>query len=179
VAVENGSKQGLLHAASPSMEQQTWPIRRILTFAMACDLVIGPDTGPMWGVAFEPVPKILLLSHASVENIAKHWVNAVVLHADQARVPCWPCHQLHDTMEFCHENKWKNGAACISDIGVGDIISTAAMLLKQGGSRAVRIQDRADRIGQSAEPSAAVIGAGEGGVDAGSGHPAAGNLSNV
>ena len=165
VAVENGSMQGLVHAASPSMEQQTWPIRRILTFAMTCDLMIGPDTGPMWGVAFEPVPKILLLSHASVENIAKHWVNVVPLHADQTRVSCWPCHQLHDTMDFCRENQWKNGAACISDISVGDIVSTAARLLNQGGQRAIGIQDRAIAIGQSGEPPANSASLGAGGLD--------------
>jgi FkbM family methyltransferase len=181
VAIENGTMQGLVHAASPSMEQQTWPIRRILSFAMtACDLVIGPDTGPMWGVAFEQVPKILLLSHASAENIAKHWVNTTVLHADPARVPCWPCHQLHDSLEFCHENKWKNGAACISDIQVGTIVATAAMsLLNRGGLRAIGIQNRSDPAGQPIEPPAAPPGVGAGRLDDGSGDNPARNLPVV
>jgi hypothetical protein len=32
--------------------------------------------------AFEAMPKIMLLSHASEENITKHWVNTTTLHAD-------------------------------------------------------------------------------------------------
>lgn len=125
VTAQNGSCNGLHHAGSPSMDNQTWPIRRILTFAMNCDLMIGPDTGPMWGVAFEPLPKILLHSHASVENITKHWVNTVSLHADPAAVKCAPCHRLHDDSSTCVPNQWGNGAACISDIGV-DLVLMAA-----------------------------------------------------
>jgi FkbM family methyltransferase len=136
VKVQNGSTEGVFHAASPSLENQIWPIRRILTFAAHCDLVIGPDTGPSWGVAFEPVPKIVLISHTSAENITKHWINTLTLHADPRRVPCWPCHRLHDTFKTCnpikagaHDNEF---AACISSIGVEDVLSAASRLLNQG-----------------------------------------------
>lgn len=129
VLSENGSLDGLLHAGSSSLEKQTWPIRRILTMAQHCDLVIGPDTGPMWGVAFEPVPKIMLLSHASAENITKHWVNTVTLHADPLRVPCWPCHKLHSDLSTCVPNSLNNGAACISDVGPDLIVTAAKRLL--------------------------------------------------
>lgn len=130
VTAQNGSAAGLLHAGSPSMDNQTWPIRRILTFAMGCDLMIGPDTGPMWGVAFEPLPKILLHSHASVENITKHWVNTTSLCADPRRVDCWPCHRLHDEGSTCRPNAWNNGAACISDISADTIVASATVLLE-------------------------------------------------
>jgi FkbM family methyltransferase len=129
VQAENGSLDGLFHAASPSMENETWPIRRILTMAQHCDLMIGPDTGPMWGVAFEPLPKILLHSHASVENICKHWVNTVSLHADPRKVQCWPCHRLHSDESTCVANAVGNGAACISDISPDDIINHVKRLL--------------------------------------------------
>jgi FkbM family methyltransferase len=132
VKAQNGSDSGLSHAGSPSLQDQTWPIRRILTFAAQCDLVIGPDTGPSWGVAFEPVPKIVMVSHTSVENITKHWVNTVTLHADPTRVPCWPCHRLHTTFETCCPTKVNDGefAACISDINAESIIQTARQLLQ-------------------------------------------------
>jgi hypothetical protein len=58
------------------------------------------------------------VSHASAENITKHWVNTVTLHADPDRVPCWPCHRLHNDPSTCKSNKEDNGAACISDISV-------------------------------------------------------------
>jgi FkbM family methyltransferase len=109
-----------------------WPVRRSLSFALVCDLVIGPDTGMMWGVAMEQMPKIVLLGHASPTNITKHWINTITLHADQS-VPCWPCHQLHDDPpmpipgfhSFCTPNADGSGAACISSISVETIIAHA------------------------------------------------------
>jgi hypothetical protein len=96
---------------------------------MHCDLMIGPDTGVMWAVAMEKVPKIMLLSHASEENITKHWINTITLHADQSAVPCWPCHRLHDTLDTCKANKENTGAACISNISIDTIISQARKVL--------------------------------------------------
>jgi len=133
VRVQNGTLEGLTHASSLSLDDESWPIRRILTFAAECDLVIGPDTGPSWGVAFEPVPKIILISHASLDNITKHWVNTTTLHADQGRVKCWPCHRLHDTFAYCNPINI-NGhefASCISDIGVEVVVREAARLLNR------------------------------------------------
>src|SRR5215213_8449478 len=128
----NGSHQGLHLALSPDPENPSWPIRRMLTQIGTCDLVIGPDTGAMWSVAMEDMPKVMLLSHASAENITKHWRNTTTLHADPKRVPCWPCHQLHETPETCRPNAANNGAACISDIGVEMIVATARRLLQTG-----------------------------------------------
>jgi FkbM family methyltransferase len=139
VIQQNGSEHGVHVALSPA-GIESWPIRRILTFAMTCcDLVIGPDTGPMWAVAFERMPKIMLLSHASPENITKHWVNTTTLHADPAKVPCWPCHCLHDTRDTCwwmqtraglKPDREKSGAACITSISVESIVEAAAHALK-------------------------------------------------
>lgn len=99
-----------------------WPVRRSLTQLCLCDTVISPDTGPAWAVAMQPMPKIMLLSHASAENITKHWVNTVTLTANPSRVPCWPCHRLHDTPDTCVIAKDKAGVACISDISVETIV---------------------------------------------------------
>lgn len=133
VRVQNGTTDGLFHAASPSMDNQTWPIRRILTFAAQSDLVIGPDTGPSWAVAFEPVPKIILISHTSAENITKHWINTATIHADAQKVPCWPCHRLHDSFDTCNPVETPGGkfAKCMSDIEVEAIITIAARILNR------------------------------------------------
>ena len=127
VKATNGSDKGLHVAISSNPDENgyraiDWPIRRTIAFAQACDIVIGPDTGVMWGVAFEVTPKIMLLSHASPENITKHWVNTVTLTADQTQVPCWPCHQLHDVPGTCTPNADNSGAACISDISVERVV---------------------------------------------------------
>lgn len=122
----NGSKAGLYNCISPDSEQPTWGMRRSLTQAIHCDVMVGPDTGPMWACAFEKTPKVLLLSHASVHNISTHWENTAVLHADPFRVPCWPCHRLHDDPSTCVPNSRNNGAACTSDISVEAIVQAVA-----------------------------------------------------
>jgi ADP-heptose:LPS heptosyltransferase len=135
---QNGTSREVHIAISDNIEKPNWPIRRILTLAMNCDLVIGPDTGPMWAVAMEPVPKIVLHSHASVENICKHWVNTASLSPKPDRVPCWPCHMLHDYIDSCQEQQQQHGmkvdleakgAACISSIDVESIVTIAGMYL--------------------------------------------------
>jgi ADP-heptose:LPS heptosyltransferase len=125
VGRHNSTTDGLHLALSPDGEKPSWPIRRTLTQLHACDLVITPDTGPAWAVAMEDMPKVVLLSHASAENITKHWRNTVTLAADPKRVPCWPCHKLHDTRDTCVPNSDNTGAACISDISVEAIVTTA------------------------------------------------------
>lgn len=135
VRQQNGSIDGLRIAMSPSFENEVWPIRRILTMAQACDLVIGPDTGPMWGVAMCDMPKIMLLSHASPENITKYWRNTVTLHADPERVSCWPCHKLIDLPEHCRVNQDGNAAACISDISVERLMAAVAQVWRANDVR--------------------------------------------
>lgn len=126
---QNSSEEGLFSAISPDPDNPSWPIRRGLTQVQMCDLVISPDTGPAWACAMEDVPKIILLSHASDENITKYWKNTTSLHADQSRVPCWPCHLLHDEPGTCKSNKDNTGASCISDISVNTLINKAIQLL--------------------------------------------------
>ena len=121
----NGDDRGLHLALSPNSDRPSWPIRRLLTQAQAADIVVGPDTGMMWGVAMRPMPKVVLLSHASPENITKYWRNTTALHADPAQVPCWPCHQLHDDIESCQRTSGQrnlSGAACITSINTEQVL---------------------------------------------------------
>lgn len=129
VAKANGSVKGLHLALSKSVENPNWPVRRGLSQLLTCDVIIGPDTGGMWACAFERMPKVMLLSHASPENITKHWYNTTTLTADPRRVPCWPCHRLHDTVDTCVPNKDNDGVACMSDISVELIVETVRSLL--------------------------------------------------
>lgn len=146
----NGSDAGLHLAISSNPDERgvsaiDWPVRRTLAFAQACDVVIGPDTGIMWGVAFEPMPKVLLLSHASPENISKYWLNTVTMHADPTRVPCWPCHRLHDSPETCTPNAENTGAACMTDITVEDIVATVEAIVAARESMDERKRDGCNR----------------------------------
>ncbi len=124
VAISNGTRKKLHLAVPAEGGQLCWPLRSSLAFALTADLIVTPDTGTAWAVAFEPMPKIVMVSHASAENITKHWVNTTTLHAEPNRVPCWPCHRLHDDPSTCVQNKEGNGAACISDISVERLVQT-------------------------------------------------------
>jgi ADP-heptose:LPS heptosyltransferase len=106
-----------------------WPVRRILTQLQHCDLVIGPDTGPLWAVAMEHVPKIVLLSHASERNITEGWRLTQALSADPALVPCYPCHRLHDRWETCVKPKDLDAASCMASISPQRVIEAAAAAL--------------------------------------------------
>lgn len=129
----NSSTEGLSLALSPVSSDaggaQNWPIRRSLTQAFCSDLVITPDTGIAWAVAMEAMPKIAMVSHASAENITKHWVNTLTLHADQNRVPCAPCHRLHNDISTCHPAKdGVPAAACMADISVETLMQSVAKM---------------------------------------------------
>src|SRR5215831_1176942 len=125
VALQNGGREGL-HIAVPQDGSGSWPLRVSLALVHGASLVVAPDTGPAWSVALEPTPKVIMVSHASAENITKHWLNTTTLHADANRVPCWPCHRLHDDISTCVVNKEGNGAACISDISVEQVVKAVA-----------------------------------------------------
>lgn len=84
-------------------------IRDTLTLAQCADLVLGPETGVLNAVAFEAMPKIVLLSHSSHENLTKHWQNCIPLAGE---VPCYPCHRLHYGSRFCPQDEATGAALC-------------------------------------------------------------------
>jgi ADP-heptose:LPS heptosyltransferase len=134
VAIDNGSADGCHIAISKTDGgPKHWPLRSALSFALQADLVVTPDTGTAWAVAMEKMPKIVLISHASVENITKHWVNTTALSADPDRVPCWPCHRLHDTIDTCVPGK-QGKPACVSDISVEALVAKVAEKWNEGGN---------------------------------------------
>lgn len=91
-----------------------WTIRQTLAFIDQADLLVGPETGVMNAAGLHPVPKIVTLSHSSVENLTKHWRNCTNLTAKAT--PCHPCHQLHFSSKFCPRDEKTGTAACQADI---------------------------------------------------------------
>lgn len=92
-----------------------WGIRKSLTFAEECDLVIGTETGLMNSVSARDVPKICFLSHSSVENLTKHWKNTVSL--EPKGVDCYPCHRLHIYgFQTCHRDDHTGASKCAAAI---------------------------------------------------------------
>lgn len=85
-------------------------IRQDLALAQKMSCVVGPETGVLNSVAFEPMPKVVMLSHSSRENLTKHWLNTTALTA--AGAPCAPCHRLHYDWSHCHEDEATGTALC-------------------------------------------------------------------
>jgi hypothetical protein len=131
---QNGSHKGIHLALSPETSEpgghQHWDIRRSLAQILQADVVVSPDTGFAWAAAMEPMPKVVMVSHASAENITSHWRNTITLHADPASIPCWPCHRLHDTLETCTPMKdLGKAAACMGDISTELIVEAVRTAL--------------------------------------------------
>lgn len=89
-------------------------LRDSLTLALRCDLIIGPETGVLNAVAFENMAKIVLLSHSTENNLTRDWVNAEGLHSEIT--PCYPCHRLHYSHEFCPRDEATSAAHCQKDL---------------------------------------------------------------
>jgi ADP-heptose:LPS heptosyltransferase len=67
------------------------PIRKSMALVEHVDCVVGPDTGMMHAAGCYDMPKILLMSANTEENISKYWSNQVTIHGD---CDCYPCHKL-------------------------------------------------------------------------------------
>ena len=88
------------------------PVRAALAFALLADAVVATESLISNAVAFEPMLKVMLLSHSSNENLTKHWVNTAAIEA--AGVPCHPCHRIHATLAFCAKDTASGCSACMA-----------------------------------------------------------------
>lgn len=99
---------------------------------------MGSETGVMNAIAMEEMPKIVFLSHSTVENLTRDWVNTHSLSSE--RTVCQgrgnneapACHQLHFGWAKCteapapagteelHKRKGSGVAQCQADIDPQD-----------------------------------------------------------
>ncbi|MGD9879024.1 MAG: glycosyltransferase family 9 protein [Hyphomicrobiaceae bacterium] len=111
------------HAMSRVLGLTGWDIRRTMALARECKAVIGPETGVMNAVAFEPeVWKIVMLSHSSAANLTRDWP---ATHTVVPDVPCHPCHRLHPDTSRCPRGPETGRAACAESIRpelIGDLL---------------------------------------------------------
>lgn len=78
-----------------------WDIRKSLALVSKSDLVIGPESAIVNGASCFDTPKICLLSHSSKNNLTQYWINNYSIEPDKNISPCYPCHQLHYTLDSC------------------------------------------------------------------------------
>jgi len=109
-----------------------WTIRQAMTCMKWVDACIGQETGLMNAVAFEPVPKIVLLSHSTHQNLTRDWVNCTPMTGDPA---CYPCHQIHLDRATCTVDAATGAAACQAGIGVDEVMTELRTRLALFGIR--------------------------------------------
>ncbi len=104
-----------------------WSIRQTLAFLEEADLVIGPETGVLNAAACMDVPKIVFLSHSSVENLTRDWKNTTSLFSKGTRCPgrdsdeVTACHMLHYGWELCEQDERVGTARCQVEIPARDV----------------------------------------------------------
>ena len=111
-----------------------WSIRQTMAISHIADCVVGPETGVLNAVAMRDVPKVVMLSHSSHENLTRDWINTTVLVPE---VDCHPCHRLHYSFVHCHESEDAPGAAiCAASIDPRIVFEAVAQHLSQSLSGA-------------------------------------------
>lgn len=89
------------HPQVTSLVHSPWTLREIMLMTKYVNVVLGPETGIINAASSYDTPKIVYLSHSSADNLAKYWKNTQILEPDAAVAQCYPCHQLHYTLESC------------------------------------------------------------------------------
>ena len=74
----------------------TFTVRQSMLLTKYVDLVVGPETGILNAASCYSTPKVIFLSHSSVENLTKYWENKTNLRAKKCS--CQPCHRLIYTL---------------------------------------------------------------------------------
>ena len=99
-----------------------WTIRQVAAMMEIADVVIGPETGVLSMAAFYPQPKVVFLSHSTVENLTRDWVNTTSLWAPFTECPgrgkneVAACHKMLPSFEGCRRHETFGTAQCCAEI---------------------------------------------------------------
>lgn len=100
-----------------------WTARQVFTMIQYADVIVGPETGLMSIAAFYPNPKVVFLSHSTVENLTRDWVNTTSLWAPNTFCPgrgnneAPACHMLLPKFEpGCRRHEVYGTAQCVAEI---------------------------------------------------------------
>ncbi len=83
-------------------------VRQSLAAIAFADMAVGVETGLMWAVARQRMPKVLICSHSDPKQFAS-WVNTTALHS---RPECGPCIKLISEWDQCHRVAETGAALC-------------------------------------------------------------------
>jgi hypothetical protein len=109
----------------------THSIRQIITLAHHAAAVVGPETGVLNAVCLQPVPKVLLLSHSAPVNLSDDWILTTALRPN---APCYPCHRLHYSHEWCPQNQETGAAVCAASIDAETVVNAVTRAARDKAS---------------------------------------------
>jgi len=90
-------------------------------------MVGGPETGLLNAAACMEIPKVVLLSHSSNENLTRDWVNVVPMEPQNTH--CYPCHMMHYNWDHC----WRDEVKSCMDCDANEITHKARCCAKHTG----------------------------------------------
>jgi ADP-heptose:LPS heptosyltransferase len=99
-----------------------YTMRQVALMMETADVVVGPETGVMSMAAFYPMPKIVFLSHSTVENLTRDWINTTSLWAPNTHCPgrganeVPACHKMLASFEGCRRHEKYGTAQCAAEI---------------------------------------------------------------
>jgi ADP-heptose:LPS heptosyltransferase len=138
---KNSGKYAWEHPSITNLCGRT-TLREAFALVQASNLVVGPETSLTNAAAcFPNVAKIIFLSHSSRHNLTWGWKNTQALTPTQALAPCYPCHQLHYTLDSCPN-------ASLRDDETGEEVSSGprCALGAISGDRTYEALDRAYNV---------------------------------
>ncbi len=107
---------------------QEWPLRLALAYALLADAVVATESVFANAVAFEPMPKVVMLSHSSHENLTRDWINTAAI---EAPVACHPCHRIHNfSSSMCSKDTNTGASACMASYGPHKVAELVLRALK-------------------------------------------------
>lgn len=92
----------------------SWTIREMLSFLPEASVIVGPETGLLNAASYLEVPKVVMLSHSSRENLTRDWVNTRTIEPE--KVACFPCHRMHYDHTYCPQDQASGAAVCAAMI---------------------------------------------------------------
>jgi len=99
-----------------------YTMRQVMLLLEKADIVVGPETGVMSAAAFYPMPKLIFLSHSTVKNLTRDWVNTTSIWAPKTHCPgrgnneVPACHLMLPTFEGCRQHPESKVAQCATEI---------------------------------------------------------------
>jgi ADP-heptose:LPS heptosyltransferase len=97
-----------------------WTLRQVFALLPLANLVVGPESAIINAAGCFDVPKIVFLSHSTHENLTKYFTNVYPLDPDTTQSPCYPCHQLHYSLESCP-------IGTVSDVDTNEVLCQAPL----------------------------------------------------